>query len=227
MVIGVRSAEESRAGIRKAPFEIRRLEEVVSKRVLRKEFIEAATECSDYFATTTGAVLASLLPKALLGNLAKLPELEETLRREAPLSPERIIMQAEAFERISHYKSLIREEFARNKSVVLLVPTIQDGTVLFGVLSRGIEAFAYFFHSDIPRKKMLESWGQLGADPHPLLIIATGAFLGLPRNDIGVIIVEHESSRAYKLPFRPYLDVRIFAEAFAGKLGARFMLAAD
>jgi len=225
MIVAVRSAEEARADIRGASFETKKLEGVSGKRILSRNFILAANECAEYFATTTGSVLGSLLPKAILDSATELPELGETLRSVREVIPERIVMQAETSERLSHYKSLIREEFARNRSVVILVPTIQDGTLLFNELSRGIEAFAYFLHSDIPRKKMLDAWRTLGSDPHPTLSVVTGSFLCLPRNDIGVIIVEHESSRAYKLPYRPYLDIRIFAETYAGHLGARFFLA--
>ncbi len=225
MVVAVRSASELKADIRKAPFEIKKLEEIVAKRVFRKEFVETAAVCAEYFATTTGAVLASLLPKALLTSLPELPELGESLKHRQQFTPERIILQAPLSERLSHYKSLIREEFARGRSVAIVVPTIQDGTVLESELSRGIEAFTYFFHTDVPRKKILERWRQLAEDPHPILTIMTGSFLGLPRNDLGVLVVERESARGYKLQFRPYLDIRVFAERYAGALGARFILA--
>ena len=59
---------------------------------------------------------------------------------------------------------------------------------------------------------------------HPLLILGTAPFLSIPRNDISTIIVEHESSNAYKMIAKPHFDLRFFTELFAAKINAKFIL---
>jgi primosomal protein N' (replication factor Y) len=59
---------------------------------------------------------------------------------------------------------------------------------------------------------------------HPVLILGTAPFLSIPRNDFGTIILEHESSSSYKMIGKPHFDLRIFAELFASKINARFIL---
>jgi primosomal protein N' (replication factor Y) len=56
-----------------------------------------------------------------------------------------------------------------------------------------------------------------------VLIVGTGMFLSLPRNDIGTIIIEKESSRAYKTITRPFIDFRVFAEKYSKLIGARII----
>ena len=59
---------------------------------------------------------------------------------------------------------------------------------------------------------------------HGVLIIGTAQFLSIPRTDLGVIVIEHENSTAYKMIPRPHFDLRIFAELYASKINAKFIL---
>jgi primosomal protein N' len=54
-------------------------------------------------------------------------------------------------------------------------------------------------------------------EKHPVVVIATGGFLSIPREDIETLVIEREASRFYKILRRPYLDVRHVAEIFARK----------
>ena len=58
-------------------------------------------------------------------------------------------------------------------------------------------------------------WKNALKSEHPILIIATGSFLSLPRLDLGTIIIERENSRAYKQFNRPFIDIRVLAENLA------------
>ena len=58
-----------------------------------------------------------------------------------------------------------------------------------------------------------------------MLIIGTPPFLSIPKKDIGTVILEHENSNAYKMIRRPHLDLRVFAEIYASKINAKFIMA--
>ena len=70
---------------------------------------------------------------------------------------------------------------------------------------------------------MLTRWKNALRSKHPVLIIATGIFLSIPRNDIGTIIVERENSRAYKQFARPFIDIKVSAEFFAEQKKAQII----
>jgi len=72
-------------------------------------------------------------------------------------------------------------------------------------------------------KELAKLWNEIRRSLHPLLIIATPSFFSLPRADISLIIVEKESSRAYKNSGRPFIDSRFVAEAYAKAIGANVL----
>ena len=72
-------------------------------------------------------------------------------------------------------------------------------------------------HSKLSKKELLSTWEKITNEKHPVLIIATGSFLSIPRTDIGTIILDKENSQNYKTFKRPYFDIRTFVEIFAKK----------
>src|SRR3989338_82895 len=72
----------------------------------------------------------------------------------------------------------------------------------------------------MPRKKIMEEWKKIVEEKHPVLIIATKLFLSIPRRDFGAIIMDKESSSAYKNQKKPYTDARKAAEIISDKIKA-------
>lgn len=91
-------------------------------------------------------------------------------------------------------------------------------------MSKGIEQYTFVLHSLLGKKEQIDLWNKAANEEHPSLIIGTGSFLGIPRNDIGAIIVDKENTRTYKNSSRPFIDIRIFAEILAKKIKARIIL---
>jgi len=92
------------------------------------------------------------------------------------------------------------------------------------LLPKGIEGHSYALYGSMPKKKLVEAWQKASSDEHPILIIATAPFFALRRSDLGTIVIENESARSYKLPVRPYFDVRTFAEFFAKESGVKLIV---
>ena len=224
VVVGIEDASTIKSDLKSSSFALRKLEHVESHDFLSEAFMQSAAQTADYYASSTGSVLHALIPKTLLAGLREVhtPELSEKIKNNNT-SSEQLVLQAEDEERFTHYKSLIREEFARHASVFMCVPTVEDISKAQRALEKGIEQYTYIFHSGLTKKRFVELWNKLLAETHPVLIVATGQYMCVPRKDIGTIIVEREGSRAYKIPSRPFLDIRTFASIYAKKIHARLL----
>jgi primosomal protein N' len=222
IVVGVRLAADIRTDIRQAPFEFKKIEEMKSKSFLFPEFMESAKDSANYFASSAPAILNSVIPKIVLENYEKSDfGGEKSLRATIH---EKCVIQAEDDDRFARYKSIIREEFAKKSSVFFCVPTKSDIKPAFEILSKGIESRVFDFHANLSKKKFQSSSKKVAEESHPILIIGTANFLCLPRNDIGAIIIEKESSRFYKSERRPFVDFRKFAEIFTEKSKIKIIL---
>ena len=90
---------------------------------MQKEFLEAIKETAEYFAVTQGSVLSDLIPAFVLENLnfPKVAPSKNFLR--CHLRKEEVaVLQTPDEERFAHYRSLVREEFAKKISFFVLTP---------------------------------------------------------------------------------------------------------
>lgn len=226
LVLASEDATEAKSELKSSPFAIRKVGKLKPLQIFQPEFIEAAKDAARYFAGSTGAVLASVMPKPILEQAEKItaaPALSIKAESTSTEPHEPFALQADEEDRIAHYKSLIREQFARKKSVFFCLPTIQDTKRIFEVLPKGIEEYTYVLNSSLSKKDLLAAWNKVTSEVHPVLIIGTGVFLGIPRHDIGTIIVERESSTSYKMQTRPFVDLRTFAEFLARRISAKLI----
>jgi len=222
IVVDKRPITDARSEIRKADFSVKKINSLKVSNFLPTPYIETAKEVANFFASTSGAVLGSSFPKTILENLEvdfKLPEDSEFTKN----SHEKLLIQASDEERFSTYKSLIREEFARNSSVLFIVPTIEDIKRAREFLEKGIENYTICLSSSLKKKELLNLWSVALKEEHPVLIIATPQFIYIPRPDFSIIIIEKENSSAYKQLLRPYLDMRVFAEILSKKRGIKLL----
>jgi len=221
IVTEVSDVSDVKADIKNASFETRKIEKIKSSPLLSKEFMQAVETASLYFASTSGAILNSLVPKSILENTDKIKiNFNEKVDLRAH---EKLVVQSDDEERYATYKSIIREEFAKGYSVFFCLPTIQDIKKAYEKLAKGIEQYTFVLHGNLTKTEQIEIWNKAANEGHPVLIVCTGAFLCLPRSDIGTIIVDKENSRSYKNQTRPFVDIRTFAEKLAEKLKARII----
>jgi primosomal protein N' (replication factor Y) len=245
LVVKIEPADSLKAELKNSSFSMKKIGKSRAVGLFRKEFIDAAEDTARYFAGTLGSVLASIIPKIILENLelfegehnadeSNAAHLEKKMRERSMLSPASLLddqaefdepyaLQADEDERLAHYKSLIREQFARKKSVFFCLPTIQDTKRVFEHLSKGIEEYTFIVNAGMTKKEILSTWKKIVSDPHPILIIGTGTFLSIARNDIGTIIVERENASGYKSHVRPYIDIRTLSEYYARRIHAKLI----
>ncbi len=221
IVISAEDVADVKAEIKNASFETRKVEKIKSSTLLSKEFMAAVSETAVFFASTSGSVLHSVVPKTIIEEADKIKCSIRELKGQR--IHEKLVIQCDDEERYATYKSLIREEFAKGYSVFFCLPTIQDIKKALEKLSKGIEQYTFVLHSLLSQKEQLELWNKAANEEHPSLIICTGSFLGIPRNDIGTIIVDKENTRSYKSQSRPFVDMRNFAETLAEKIKAKIV----
>lgn len=212
-------AEKIKSDIKSAAWSIKRLGAVESRAFFTPEYMRAIVSIAERSAATIGATLAALFPSTLF-SLPQDHADTEAKQNDGTYFEESIVQDVDE-ERHAAYKSLIREMFAQKRSVVLLLPSQQDIEHIFSSIERGIREYTYVLHGGIPPKELKRRWIATLTEEHPILVISTAYFLSLPRRDIGAIIVDRESSPAYKTPGRPYADLRDFARAYAKEIRAR------
>ena len=149
----------------------------------------------------------------------------EPVNTEAKIQSERLVFQSPLDERISFYKTYIREAFARKESITFVCPTISDCELFVENLSRGISGFVVTLHSEIPKKKCTEIITRLGQETHPFVVICTPSFASLMRDDMKTLIMEHENSNAYNTPTMPSFDFRVIVEILARTACKKYIIA--
>ncbi len=222
LVIGSRVAEEMKSELKSLSYNIKKIDNIKSHSFLSQEFIKSAEKIADFNACSVGALLSAMIPKTLLEESEKLGSPQE--KKPTGIFHETLLLQSDDEERYATYRSLVREEFAKGHSVFFCLPTTEDLINAKLKLEKGIEKFTHTLHSGLSKKELSSSWKKAIEDEHPILVIATGTFLCLPRYDLGTIVLEKESSRAYKMQTRPFLDIRSAVEIVAKELNVRLVL---
>lgn len=223
IVISCVDARTERQKVRSADFALKKLESVNAETGVGPAFMGAAQAIARESGMPISSVLGALLPLPLLSSLS---DLHVALSRESPPPqyPERYIVQAEDDDRYTIYKSLIREMFAKGRSVFVALPAVQDIDHTYEMMEKGIKEYTYVLHGGIPPKELRKRIVLAGKNTHPVLIIGTAYYLGIQRSDIATIVLDKESSSAYRIQGRPFTDLRRFSEEFARRSGARLIL---
>lgn len=224
LVVAAKDVREEKLALRSGEFSLKKLDGAAPSRVYQRGTIEAVIDAARFYATAEGVVLEHFSPTAVLAGDVKIPALLAEEER-GSTTPDRLVLQTEYEDRVRMYRNITREAFARGQSVAILAPTVVEAESLFEKLSRGIEEQVMLVTGTLSKKASIANWKRAIEDPEPLLIIMTHSFLTMPRANLGALIVERESARAYVARERTGLDARVFAEIRARHTGVRLVLA--
>jgi len=231
LVIAVEDLRGAKSDVKEMNFNLKKVLEVKEQSIWRTEYLESILEISKYFVTSKNNAMATFIPSIFQEQYDKVAQFIENNKQgnkndlvKRNIRAEKLILQTPPEDRISSYKTLIRESFAQKKSVFIVLPTERDIKNLHELLSKGIEQFTFAVHGGLSKKKVIDKFEKILTTDHGILILGTAPFLSIPRYDIGVVIVEHESSSSYKTIPKPHFDLRIFVELFASKINAKLIL---
>ncbi len=219
LVASVSAAKDAKSALRKGQFALKRITAVRARKLFSPAFMKAAERFALWHGISLGAALAAVVPKMILENSEKI-RMEDAPVREAFI----LAMQLPEDERTTHYRSLIREEFARKRSVFFAVPTAEDTKRAFANLSRGIEDYAVVITNSMGKKAFAEALSKINKSTHPLLIISTPYFISLARKDTGVVALEREASRAYRTQKKPLVNMKRLVLEYAKASGTKLVL---
>ncbi len=223
IVLNKKDGMANKEELKSQRFSLKKIRSVSQNTILQKQFISACQKTAEYFATSTGSIISALVPAKIFENIKELSV--PTIQTEATdlnEQTEKYVIQDQFEERYASYKSLARESFAKHKSVIFLCPTSEDVLKTEKLISKGIEDHTFTFTSTITKSQLIKNWNTVIENKRPVLIISTGQFISIPRHDVGTIIIEQESSNAYRTQHMPYIDIRFLAETYASIIGARF-----
>ncbi len=223
IVVGNEKVSENKTEIRSLSYSLKKIEKDKPKKIFLSSYLDAIKRTSQFFACPVGSVLSSLVPQKIIEQVDKLSFHTDSSSVNNK-NPNISIIQCEEEERFAHYRSLIRESFARKKSIFMILPSIEEVIQAKEKLEKGIENYVHVLHGELTKKDLLFKWNSIQEEPHTVLIIATPTFLGLPRNDIGTFILEKEKSRGYIQITRPYIHIRDFVKELSKESGARLIL---
>ena len=209
LVTSVQDARAEKASIKSSKIGLRKISRIIRHHPFPDALIVAARRTAEFYATDTGSVLSAVIPTGIY----KSGMTQDPIRPRA--NNETLVIQTDDEDRYTQYRTLVREAFHRNESILILVPTIQDAQTTHAAISKGIETYALVLHSDISSRELSKELKKIQEENHPLLVISTpGFFAGMPPRT-SILIIEQEHATAYKQMMRPFIDFRFFAEQFA------------
>lgn len=227
IVVAIHDASKLKAQLKSSDYKLRNVASVESTSPFNPAFLKTCINVKNYYATTTGALLAAYTPKILIEHLNDF-NFQKPVKAEhrTDLLPERSIFQASFDDRMSYYKTLAREQFAGRKSLYICTPTQAHADALFLELSKGIENRTLVLHSGITKKKLIQTIQEVQDGSQAVLVIGTAHFLLLARPQVfSTVVTEFEGSEHYRRQVRPYLDTRDFIYTYAYLSGMSFIAA--
>lgn len=206
---------EAKALIKQASFSLKKIKQVLGQLSYFTHAIQAIQQTASETTAPIGAIAGSMIPQLLfeyiqsekLSNILTTKELNT-------VSFEESVITASLVDRADQYKRIIRSAFASKQSVFFVAPTIRALTQWEALLNKGIQKHIVVLHSKTTKKNLRTIFSQIKTSTRPLLVFVTPGFFLIPRNDLGVVIVEDESSSFYKTVDRYTIDTRIVIRHF-------------
>jgi primosomal protein N' (replication factor Y) len=192
LVLQVTEAREQKQELRGAMFGIRKISKILSKNYIHPLLFQGLKEVSSHTMIPLGKLIYDFLPEKLFAG--KVTPLKE--QKPKP-GYDMLLLQHSYKDRLTRYKSIIRESFAKKQSIVFFFPTITDLNHAQNVFARGIEEYVVSMHSALTEKQWNTQYKILLENTHPLLILTTPSLLPWVRDDLGTIVIEREQSHYY------------------------------
>ena len=221
VVVDQEEVRDLKSSIKTSNFALRNISEIHKDKELPSGVFTAAQKTARFFAQPVGAVLETMIPKQIF---------DYYLKNSITLVPEKKNLDIQAtqipfHERVSFYKTLVRENFAKQLSTMIIAPTVIQAEKIFEILQNGIEDRIVVAHSKKTKGALEKTISKIITKKEPLVFVATAPFVSLIRNDWNTIIIEQSSSPYYRYEFGPVFDMRFFVEEMARAAGSRLIYA--
>lgn len=205
LVVGCQSVAEAKATLKTASFMLTKTVPHIAG-TLPDMLRTAALSTAEYHAATLGSTLASLFGEHIRSDLS-LVDAEEM-----PLGDGFHIEAVEdSFEsRAQAYERFIASNTKEDRATLLVVPTIAETEFWKDRFSKEKPLVLSSVLTGKRREAALAA-----SVTATRLIISTPSFSWTPIRSLGSIIIERAGAGAYRIPKRPYLDMRVALRALA------------
>jgi primosomal protein N' len=209
LVIDAQKAAEEKQSLRHASFGLKKISKVHTKEFLHPKMWNALLYASSYLMQPQGILMYDLIAEKAFDMLKPIGVPDNAKGFEL------LLLEQSYDERLTRYKTTIRESFSKKKSLVMFFPTITDLEYARAELSRGIEDYCVILHSGLTDKQYKDNYKELSDNTHPLLILTTSSILPWIRKDLGLVIIEREHSHYYFTHGDQGYDMRVVLEQLA------------
>lgn len=209
LVIDTKDAKEERQSLRHASFGLKKISKVTTKEFLHPKLWKALSFSSSYLIQPIGTIIYDLLSERSFETLIPVT---------IPVGAkgfEHLLLEQNYENRITRYKTTIRESFSKRKSIVMFFPTITDLEYTRDELAFGINEYVVSLHGGLTDKQYKQAQDNIIHNTHPLLILTTPSILPWIRVDLGLVIIEREHSAYYYTHGETGYDMRFVIEQLA------------
>jgi len=173
LVINIENAKDLKSDLKTREYQLKKVTKIKGPSPFTPSFFDACKKMKIYTQGNLGSVIKTFLPSVFLDNFSELktPIFEiDNPRKEKNIKCEKLIFQTSNQDRMSWYRTLIREAFAKKESVFICVPTRYDIDKFKDALTKGIETYVFSFHSDMTKKMLNSNYNNSVTEIHPILL---------------------------------------------------------
>lgn len=202
IVVAQHSARDAKASIRSGTFSLKSIGHVIRDQQFSSIMMSTLQSISLQTLIPIGTLISTLFPEQVF----------DFIMNWKPNNDTRSIIRTISLpynERITYYQSLINESFAKQKSIVIVAPTVTESEELVKFLKQSLPSDQVLcLHGSLTAKRKESVYALLSETSHPLIICATPQYVCIPRNDIYAYILESINSPYYRNSFSNFIDFR-------------------
>ncbi len=215
IVESVISLRDKKLSLKQGSFAVKKLDEIISQDPpFHPALLSIARELSKYYLEPEGNILRLFLPQIFLES--PLPQKYLHIKNPFQHTNQNIIAGSLEY-RTDFYKQLLREAYAKQKSIVLFVPTASLAIYYYGLLKNNLKNII-LIHGSLSKKEFVLVREHMKQKVKPYTLIGTPLMLGLLEGHEDIIIIDDAESRHYQRPDAPHINTKKAIKLFAHEI---------
>lgn len=219
LIISIEPLSTQKIKIKSNSFTLKKIQRVISSgEFYHPALLSTAIRISKHSREPLGAILKTFTPSLLLSNN------DTNILRTTPQDVFRDkhfeIILGTLTDRLQHYKTIIREAFAKNKSLAIFLPTVAL-VEHFATELHDLPKSPLTIHGNLTEKVFISRLSLAQNETPPPLIIGTPIALACLRGNEHTIIIEDYDSPHYFRKDRPFIHSGKAIRVFANEINAK------
>lgn len=213
IVVAQHSARDAKASIRSGTFSLKSISSVVRDQQFPSIVMKTLQSVSLQTLIPIGTLISTFFTESVFDFIM-------TWKPDHHTRPTIRVVSLPYNERISYYQSLVNESFAKQKSIVIVAPTVTESEELAKFLKQSLLSDqVLLLHGSLAAKRKETVHESIVHTEQPVVICTTPQYAIIPRNDIDIIILESINSPYYRNDFSNHIDFRTILVPLLQTLG--------